>query len=245
MKAGPRNGQTRRKPRVRPSREARAALATAASPGSAPSTAVAPFPVRPAPALSRGTGSTRPVSSSVTLRSGLFTARPPADSHALGELRPEWMRPAGDLDHDRAAERFSTLDPEAIAGLNLALRQVAQHRCVAVGDSGEGPLFPRLELGQRNGVVGADRQLPIRDRISVRIEYGLAQLCGDELLELFGDVVLQHLSLLVNPVPRHSQHLRQEELDQAVVADRLQGDELALGRQPGAVVGLVIGESLL
>src|SRR5262245_57622227 len=106
MKAGPRNGQIREKPRVRPSREARAALATAASPGRAPSTAVSPFPVRPAPALSRGTGSTRPVSSSVTLRSGLFIALPPAHSHALGELWPEWMCPAVYLDHDRAAERF-------------------------------------------------------------------------------------------------------------------------------------------
>ena len=59
------------------------------------------------------------------------------------------------------------------------------------------------------------------------IERGLAELRRDQLLELLGDVMLQDLGLLVNPVPGHLQDLGQEELEQAVVADRLERHPLA------------------
>ena len=64
---------------------------------------------------------------------------------------------------------------------------------------------------------------------------GLAELGRDQQLELLGDVVLEHLGLLMDPVARHPQRLRQIGLDQAVVADHLERDPLAGGRQRDAL----------
>ena len=83
------------------------------------------------------------------------------------------------------------------------------------------------------------------NRVAVGIERGLAELGRDQLLELLGDVVLEHLRLLVDPVPGHLQDLGQEELDQAVVADHLERHPLAPLGQPGPVVGLVLDQALV
>ena len=73
----------------------------------------------------------------------------------------------------------------------------------------------------------------------------LAELGRDQLLQLLGDVVLEHLGLRVHAVPGHSQDLGQEELDQPVVADHLEGDPLALRRQARAVIRLVLDHPLV
>src|SRR4051812_12660209 len=151
MKAGPRKGQIRGKPRLRPSSEARAARATAASPGRAASTVSFPFAC-PAGAPP-GAGSTRPTCSSSTRRSGLFIGSLPVHSHALGELRSQRMRLAADLDHQRTAERLPRADQEPVAWLNLTLSQVAQHRRVAVGDAREDAVLARLEIVEPHGVL--------------------------------------------------------------------------------------------
>src|SRR5919204_4428906 len=218
MNAGPRNGHSRGSPRVRPSREALAARATAASPGRALSTA--PFPFEGPPAAP-GTGTTTSGARSVTSSSGLYIAGLPPDPHALGEPRPEWVRGARDLDHQRPAERLPRLQQQAVARLDLALGQVAEHRGVAVRDAGEDAALPGLQVAERHRVLDRDLQIAVRDRIAVRIPRRLPELGRDQLLELLRDVVLQHLGLLVDPVPGHAKHLGQEELDQPVVADRL------------------------
>src|SRR5436190_23951233 len=120
MNAGPRNGQIFGTPRVRPSSEARAARATAASPGRTSSTVPSPFAGCVGPEEAPRTGSTRATSSSPTLRSGLLTACLPAHPHAAGELRAEGVRPTSDLDHQWASERFTFGDQKPVAGLNLA-----------------------------------------------------------------------------------------------------------------------------
>jgi hypothetical protein len=50
-----------------------------------------------------------------------------------------------------------------------------------------------------------DLELGARDRVAVRIASGIPQLGRDQLLQLLGQDVLEHLGLVVHPVPRHAQ----------------------------------------
>ena len=63
-----------------------------------------------------------------------------------------------------------------------------------------------------------------RDRIAVRVVRRVAELRGDQLLELLGEHVLEHLGLGVNPVPRHPEALHEVQLEQPVVAHHLERD---------------------
>ena len=54
--------------------------------------------------------------------------------------------------------------------------------------------------------------------------------------------MLEDLGLVVHLVPAHSQALDQVELEQAVVADHLEGDAPARCGEPDAAVRLVLGE---
>ena len=49
----------------------------------------------------------------------------------------------------------------------------------------------------------------------------IAKPLGDQRLKLFGDVVLEHLGFVVNPVPRHSE-LGEQQLQQAMVANHFE-----------------------
>jgi hypothetical protein len=60
--------------------------------------------------------------------------------------------------------------------------------------------------------------------IAVRIAGRVAELVGDERLELLGEDVLEHLGLRVDAVPRHAELLGEVELEQPVVAHDLQRD---------------------
>ena len=62
------------------------------------------------------------------------------------------------------------------------------------------------------------------DRIAVRVERRVAELGRDELLQFLGEDVLEHLGLLVDPVPRHAEALDQVQLEQPVVTDHLERD---------------------
>ena len=61
----------------------------------------------------------------------------------------------------------------------------------------------------------------------MRVDRRVAELGGDELLELLGEDVLEHLGLRVHAVPRQAELLGEEELEQAVVAQHLQRELLA------------------
>ena len=61
----------------------------------------------------------------------------------------------------------------------------------------------------------------------MRVDARVAELLGDERLELLGEHVLEHLGLGVHAVPGQPELLRQEELEQPVVAQHLQRDPAA------------------
>ena len=67
----------------------------------------------------------------------------------------------------------------------------------------------------------------------------VAELGGDQLLELLGEHVLEHLRLLVDAIPGHPEALHQVQLEQPVVADHLERDPPPGLGQRHAVVGLV------
>ncbi len=95
----------------------------------------------------------------------------------------------------------------------------------------------RLLPSLRQCEVGA------RDRRAVRVVARLAELGRDQQLQLLGDVVLEHLGLLVHAVVGHAQGLGEVGLDQAVVADHLERDLLAGRGQGHSLVGEVVDQA--
>ena len=65
----------------------------------------------------------------------------------------------------------------------------------------------------------------------MRVDGRIAELGGDERLELLGEDVLEDLGLGVDAIPRHVERLGEVELEQAVVADDLERHALAVGGQ--------------
>ena len=79
----------------------------------------------------------------------------------------------------------------------------------------------------------------------MRIELGVAELGRDPLGQLVGQHVLEQLRLLVDEVPRHVEHLDEQQLEQPVVAQRPQRDPAALVGQLDALVALVLEQAEL
>jgi hypothetical protein len=73
----------------------------------------------------------------------------------------------------------------------------------------------------------------------------VAELGRDQLLELLGEDVLEHLRLVVDAVPRYPEVLDEVELEQAVVAHHLERDAAAGVRERHAVVRAALHESEL
>jgi hypothetical protein len=76
----------------------------------------------------------------------------------------------------------------------------------------------------------------------VRVNRRVAQPRCDQLLELLGEHVLEHLGLGVHAIPRHPELLREEQLEQAVMPQHLQRHTPALLGQPHTVIGLVLDD---
>ncbi len=76
----------------------------------------------------------------------------------------------------------------------------------------------------------------------MRVVRRVAELRGDQLLELLREDVLEHLGLRVDAIPRHAEGLDQVQLEQAVVAHHLERDPAALLGQRHAAVRAVLDE---
>ena len=73
----------------------------------------------------------------------------------------------------------------------------------------------------------------------MRVVGRIAELGGDQLLELLGEHVLEHLGLVVHAVPRHAERLAQVGLEQAVVPDDLERDPFPRTRQRDSSIRFV------
>ena len=132
-----------------------------------------------------------------------------------------------------------SMTSKRVAGRDPALGQVAQHRRVGVRDAHERAGRAGLERGQGERRRLLDHEVARRDGIAVRVVRRVAELGRDQVLELVGEDVLEHLGLRVHAVPRDPEVLGQVELQQPVVADDLQRHLLPTLGQPHALVGLV------
>ena len=79
----------------------------------------------------------------------------------------------------------------------------------------------------------------------MRIDGGVPQAKRDQLFELLGEHVLEHLGLGVDPIPGHPQLLGEEQLDQPVMAQNLEREAATVGGQADTVVGLVFDQAEL
>ena len=70
--------------------------------------------------------------------------------------------------------------------------------------------------------VAVDLEVRARDRVAVRVAARIAELGGDQPLELRADDVLERFGLVVHAVPGHPEMLGEEQLEQAVVAQHLE-----------------------
>ena len=102
--------------------------------------------------------------------------------------------------------------------------EVAQHLRVGVRHAHEAPRGADRQLVEAARLALVEVEGRRRDRVAVRVDRGVAELRGDQFLEVVGEHVLEHLGLGVHAVPRHPQHVGQVALEQAVVADHLERD---------------------
>ena len=92
------------------------------------------------------------------------------------------------------------------------------------------------------GCLG-ELQLATGNRVAVRVDRRVAELRGDQLLELLRKRVLEHLGLGVHLVPGHAEALDEEQLDEPVVPDHLERDTPPALGETDAAVALVLDEA--
>ena len=170
-------------------------------------------------------------------------AVPPLDAHRAGERRAQDVHLAADADEERAVERLPLDELEPRAGDDAALAEEAEHLGLGVRDPDEGRRLAGLELRERRRRCLGELQLAARDRVAVRVDRRVAELRGDQLLELLRERVLEHLGLGVHLVPGHAEALDEEQLDEPVVADHLERDAPAALGEADAAVALVLDEA--
>ena len=105
------------------------------------------------------------------------------------------------------------------------------------------PSRPGSSSASAGAGVSASFELAARDRVAVRVDRGVAELRGDQLLELLRERVLEHLGLGVHLVPGHAEALDEEQLDEPVVSDHLERDAPAALGETDAAVALVLDEA--
>src|SRR5689334_14463026 len=86
-------------------------------------------------------------------------------------------------------------------------------------------------------------QICIRNRIAVRIVRREAERAVDPRLQLLREDMFEPVGLVVDVVDVDTERLGEIELEEPVVADHLERDALAGGRQRAAAVRRVLGEA--
>ena len=155
------------------------------------------------------------------------------------------MDSVAEAHEQRPVEGLLVDDLEALAGRDAALGEESQHVRIGIGHARKdaaGTRLQRLETLRRELLDG---ELAGRDRVAMWIARGIAELGGDELLELLGEHVLEHLGLGVHAVPWHPEGLDEEQLEQAVMAHHLERDPAAVLGQRDPAVRTVLDQAEL
>ncbi len=164
------------------------------------------------------------------------------DPHRAGEHAADRMLARVEAHEHRPAERLAVDDLEVSAQTDAELGQVAEHLRVGIGHANEPSRGTDRELVEAAGRALVDLEQGRRDRIAVRIDRRMTEPLCDQLLELLGEDVLEHLRLGMHPIPRHPELLSEEQLEQTVMAQHLQSNTAALVGQAHTVIGLMLDD---
>src|SRR2546430_981197 len=228
-KAGPRNGRRARRPRVSPFSALSAALRTRSSPGRAVGAG--------SMATQRSGCSTRRRASARTFNVCLYV-------NAASEAQRDAHAPAFDAALDRRLELAHEQNLDSGAGHEAAALELAQECGVFVGHALHAHLLPRPAVAQGPVAQRAHLAGEAWDGVPVRVQLRPAEQLEDSSLHPLRDHVLESLGLVVDLVPGVAQHLDQEHLEQAVVADELEGDLPAFLGELLAAVPVVLDQAL-
>ena len=207
-------GRRRRSPRRTPGRASRASRAagpSASSCSSALGTAIAVG----SPRTRRRAVGARTLEGRAQLACRQASPRPTSSSTRIArvEARRRCARRrarAAEAHEQRAAERLALDAPRA----------ARRARCPARPGSGASrgrrprrarSARRRRSAARRGATVSRSSQVELgaRDRVAVRVDGGVPELGRDQLLEILGEHVLEHLGLGVHAVPGHPEHLGQ------------------------------------
>src|SRR5205823_3057729 len=151
---------------------------------------------------------------------------------------------AFDPDVDRALKLAAGHNHDARSGHQAAALELAQLDRVVVGDPLDRDLLARTAFAERAVADGRQLAGERRDGMAVGVELRPAQQLEDALLHPLRDHVLEALRLVVDLVPAVAEHADQKDLQQAVVADQLQGDFAAVRGELLAAVAVVFDQAL-
>src|SRR5713101_7418498 len=228
-KAGPRNGSRARRPRVSPLSALSAALRTRSSPGRAVGAGSMP--------TQRSGCSTRRRASARTFKVGLHVN---GARKAQGDAYP----PTLDATLERRLELAREQDLDPRSRHKAAVLELTQEGGVLIGDALHTHLLPCPAFAERPVAERAHLAGEARDGLPVGVQLRPAEQLEDSSLHPLRDHVLESLGLVVDLVPAVAEHLDQEHLEQAVVADQLEGDLPSFLRELLAAVPVVLDQAL-
>ena len=167
------------------------------------------------------------------------------DAHGRRELAAERVLLGPDAHGQRAAERLAVEQRQRTPG---TMSRSARWRSIA-GSASETRTKHTVSPTSTSSSARVSCSGTARSRLGIGSPWGstsgLPELRRDPLRELVGEHVLEQLGLLVDEVPRHVEHLDEQELEQPVVAERAQRDAAALGGEPDPAVALVLEQAEL
>src|SRR5690625_7955138 len=94
-------------------------------------------------------------------------------------------------------------------------------------DAGDLQFLADRHRAERSTPFTGQHPVPIRDRVTMRVELRVAQRIGDAVLELLTDVVLQFLRLVMHLEPAVTERFLQVRLDEPV----MRSEERRVGKE--------------
>src|ERR1700677_1341337 len=125
--------------------------------------------------------------------SGLLVCVRELDAHGVGELAADRVLALAELHEQRAAEGLAVAHLELISRRDPAIGQIPQHLGVGVRHAYEQTVVTGLQTLHAIGGGLFQLELTAANRVAVRIDRGVSELGGDQLLEILGEHVLEDL----------------------------------------------------
>jgi hypothetical protein len=145
------------------------------------------------------------------------------DRGGEGVAQQRWVEGSANADLPGTFKGKLLGEGEANAGPYALTGEIAEHLGIFVGDADDPGRLAGGELREGLEIFTGQGAVERWDGVAVRIEFRVAELCGDALFEPFGDEVLEAFCFLVDLVPWIAEDLVEEGLDETMVADDFEG----------------------